>query len=464
MSTHKRSAIRTTKRRAIPASLKQSSAKQPSQALTSRARGKKPKQANGGEPPFVPDFRLLIEHTPDIIALLTREGEIRYCSPAIQQVLGYQSQEVLGKNFSTFLHPEDAPVAEKTLQLIASTSGVARSFEFRCRHHNDSWRILEGNSMSHMGPRFTSEIVITFRDITEHHWVNEKIRQAKREWEQTIDALSDLVLLTDTSGTIRRCNRVASEALALPYLELIGRPLWDVLYRPTESAAALFRPQASAQTEREQQQEEIYLSRLEGWFAVVRHPVRLPASEALQGFAYILTNITERKRLEDMLRERVIQPHDVASNLRDFRKILSLSQRAFGEAFGGYSQRQINAYESSESEVPISLLLAIKNNGYSLDVVLGPSKGDKINRMTSHLVEGQKNRGAARQLLAALSRLLEQEQHTLDTLLQELGIPQPVNTMKAGSVLADILGYTSTLSEPAIEEEAQKTPTPPKHG
>jgi len=421
------------------------------------------RKTDRSELPVGVDFRLLLEHAPDILALLTREGEIRYCSPAVQQVLGYQSQEVLGKSLFTLLHPEDIPVAEKTLQLVASTPGVTRSLAFRCRHHNDSWRILEGNSISHTA-FFPAEIIVTLRDVTEHHWINEKIRRAKREWEQTIDALSDLVLLTDTDGTIRRCNRAASEALALPYLELIGRPLWDVLYRPTESAAVVFRPRSSSQTEQEQQQEEIYLPRLEGWFAIARHPVRLPASETLQGFAYILTNITERKRLEDMLRERVIQPHDVASNLRNFRKTLALSQKAFGETFGGYSQRQINAYESSESEVPISLLLAIKNKGYSLDVVLGPSKGDKINRMTGHLIDSQKNRGAARQLLAALARLLEQEQYTLDTLLQELGIPQPVNTMKAGGVLADILGHTGTLSEPAIEEEAQKTPTPPKRG
>jgi hypothetical protein len=82
--------------------------------------------------------------------------------------------------------------------------------------------------------------------------------------------------------------------------------------------------------------------------------------------------------------------------------------------------------------------------------------------MTSHLVEGQKNRGAARQLLAALSHLLEQEQHTLDTLLQELGIPQPVHTAKAGRMLADLLSHAGILSEPTGKKEPQKTPTPPK--
>lgn len=441
---------------------KQQHALPPSSTPQTRGKKSKPKKNNGAT--STPDFRSLIEHTPDIIILLASDGEIRYCGPAIERVLEYQAQEVLRKNLFGFVHPEDIPAVAKALQLISPIPGVARSFEFRCRHHNGSWRILESSGISHPDSHGVLEAILTFRDVTDHRWVSEKIRQAKRDWEQAIDALSDLVLLTDTNGTIRRCNRAASEALTLPYLELIGRPLWDVLYRPTESVAAIFHIQSPARAGQESKKEETYLPQLEGWFAVARHPVRLPASETLQGFAYILTNITERKRLEDMLRERVIQPHDVASSLRDFRKTLNLSQRAFGETFGDYSQRQINSYESGEIEVPISLLLAIKNNGYSLDVVLGPSKGDTINRMVSHLSDSQKTRGAARQLLEALSRLLEQEQHTLDTLLQELGIPQPVNTTKAGSLLHDILGRAGILSESTAEGEPEKTTTPPKRG
>jgi len=46
-------------------------------------------------------------------------------------------------------------------------------------------------------------------------------------------------------------------------------------------------------------------------------------------------DITERKRLEELVRERVLQPKDLASNLRKFRQRLRLTQVAFGQAFGG---------------------------------------------------------------------------------------------------------------------------------
>lgn len=82
-------------------------------------------------------------------------------------------------------------------------------------------------------------------------------------------------------------------------------------------------------------------------------------------------DMTERKRLEEMLQEGIIKPPEVPANLRKFRQHLSLSQRAFGERFGGHSLRQISSYENGGADIPISLLLAIKNNGYSLDVVLG---------------------------------------------------------------------------------------------
>ena len=45
----------------------------------------------------------------------------------------------------------------------------------------------------------------------------------------------------------------------------------------------------------------------------------------------------------------------IGSNLRRFRQQLRLTQSIFGQAFGGYSQRQITSYETGEIEIPMGL-------------------------------------------------------------------------------------------------------------
>src|SRR5262245_57665312 len=49
--------------------------------------------------------------------------------------------------------------------------------------------------------------------------------------------------------------------------------------------------------------------------------------------------------------------------LKDFEIGLNASQEAFGKVFGEYTRRQIHAYETGESEIPIALLLAIRDKG-----------------------------------------------------------------------------------------------------
>src|SRR5215813_6559710 len=96
-------------------------------------------------------------------------------------------------------------------------------------------------------------------------------------------------------------------------------------------------------------------------------------------------DISERKRLEELVRERVLRPKDLAGNLRKFRQRLRLTQVAFGQAFGGYSQRQITSYETGEIEIPLGLLLSIRKKGYPLEVVLGESQTDALDKVVGYL-------------------------------------------------------------------------------
>jgi PAS domain S-box-containing protein len=266
--------------------------------------------------------------------------------------------------------------------------------------------------------------VLNIRDITDRRRAEENIRRAKQEWETTSDAVSDLIILTDLTGKILRCNRAVSNTFAIPIRELIGLSLTKVFYDSADAVAGIFTPQLSAQALLGSRREDVHCARLERWFAVARHPVRPSENETLQGFVYLLTDVTERKQMEDLLRGRVIQPHDLPTNLREFRKSLRLSQKAFGQEFGGYSQRQINSYESGEIEIPMSLLLAIKNRGYSLDVLFAPSQADAINNAIGALATNQKTSAIMRQLLSAVLRVLDQEHVQRDEVLAQLGTPQ----------------------------------------
>src|SRR6201996_7334659 len=52
-------------------------------------------------------FRLLAENSEDIISVHAIDGTIWYLSPSVTTVLGYEVDEVVGRSFEPYVHPED---------------------------------------------------------------------------------------------------------------------------------------------------------------------------------------------------------------------------------------------------------------------------------------------------------------------------------------------------------------------
>src|SRR5260370_1198699 len=53
------------------------------------------------------DFRALIENTSDVISVLDVNGVIRYLSPSVRTVLGFDPSELIGNSGFSCFHPYD---------------------------------------------------------------------------------------------------------------------------------------------------------------------------------------------------------------------------------------------------------------------------------------------------------------------------------------------------------------------
>jgi PAS domain S-box-containing protein len=88
-------------------------------------------------------FRRLIENAYDLTSIATAEGRIAYHSPSVLPVLGYTPEELEGRLAFDYIHPDDAPhVARELARIVASPTTVGHA-EYRFRHKDGSWRLLE---------------------------------------------------------------------------------------------------------------------------------------------------------------------------------------------------------------------------------------------------------------------------------------------------------------------------------
>ncbi len=87
-----------------------------------------------------PLARALVEHSADVILVLTVDHRCRFASPAVRPVLGYEPDEVLGGDVIPLHHPEDLPRAAAMLGEAATNPGLPARAEVRLRHKDGTWR------------------------------------------------------------------------------------------------------------------------------------------------------------------------------------------------------------------------------------------------------------------------------------------------------------------------------------
>jgi two-component system, cell cycle sensor histidine kinase and response regulator CckA len=125
-------------------------------------------------------FRCLIEQASDIITVVNNQGCIRFQSPAVRHILGFEPAEVQGASAFDFIHPEDVPGVVAALKGAIESPGTTVSAEYRARHRDGRWRTLQTVGRSIPEQAEEGFVVLNSRDITESRQLEEQFRQSQK--------------------------------------------------------------------------------------------------------------------------------------------------------------------------------------------------------------------------------------------------------------------------------------------
>ena len=139
--------------------------------------------------------RLLAENSSDLVIRGSRDGCIRYASPALVALLGYAPEELVGIRIAELTHPEDAAGRDERLARIDASPRIAMRLA-RMRHRDGRWLWLEATVRPiRNGAGDVVERQSAYRDVTE---------RVQREEEQR--ALSRLATLIASGGDPTQCS------------------------------------------------------------------------------------------------------------------------------------------------------------------------------------------------------------------------------------------------------------------
>ena len=139
-------------------------------------------------------FRRLVQNSSDLITIMEADWTIRYQTPSVERVLGYQPDELLGTNFAELIHLQDT---ERMAQLLARThshDGVNGPIECQMLHANGRWLTVETIS-NHVDDDELRGYVLTSRDVTDRKALEDQLKH--QAFHDSLTGLANRALFTN---------------------------------------------------------------------------------------------------------------------------------------------------------------------------------------------------------------------------------------------------------------------------
>ena len=184
-------------------------------------------------------FRSLIENSSDGIMLVQHDGEIIYGGPSTNRILGYEAEELVGRNGFDLVHPEDFRHQAASMAEMLAVPGHTSVAEGRVKHKNGDWIWIELVSTNLLHVPNVQAIVVNYRDITERRAAEHALRVSESRFRSLIENSGDGIALVTFDGTITYGGPSTARILGFEVDELVGKNAFDIIHPDDLEAQAV---------------------------------------------------------------------------------------------------------------------------------------------------------------------------------------------------------------------------------
>jgi len=265
------------------------------------------------------NLRLITESVRDIIIRWDVAGIISYVSPACAILTGFVSQEIVGRNISEFIHPDDYAALKKELRDV---SGFVHKppASFRFKNLSGEWIWFETTTtplLSESGD--IVDYISVWRDITERLEAETRLALSEEKYRRLFQSAKDAIILmelrADLSGVVslemnnNACSMIQytqSEFSSLKITDLVRDEdllqVEEIIRTFIETSQAFF---------------EIDLIRRDGSVLPVEVNAHLFSLQDKPVALAIARDITERRRIEAEIQEALLRLEYILEFLPD---------------------------------------------------------------------------------------------------------------------------------------------------
>jgi len=310
----------------------------------------------------------------DLLCIASTDGYFKQINPAWKDVLGYETEELLGQPFASFIHPDDLDATSaEVVKLMGGASTTSFENRYRCRDGSYRWLLWKVSPLPDQGLMYA-----VARDNTERR----RVEQAAARLAAIVDSSVDAIFGADLDGVVTSWNRGAEQIFGYRPDEIVGLSM-DVLAPPGDDLqgdllARAARGDIIASYEAPRVRRDGQLIDV----SLTTSPVRDPGG-AVIGISMIARDISESRRTAEALRAIIATASDGFISMDAGGLITEWNHRA--EELFGWQRDEAIGRDLAALIIPESVREAHRAG---LDRVLGGAGGgSKVSKVLDQLIE-----------------------------------------------------------------------------
>lgn len=174
-------------------------------------------------------FRALAENCTDGLNVIGSDGVVIDMNPSGKRILGYDSNEIVGKIRPDLIHPEDVVKVAKALTDVIGDRSDIQFLEYRHKMPDGSYKWLESSYNNLLDQPYLNAIILNYRDITERKKNEKELNGSEIRYRRLFESAKDGILILDAeSGKIFDANPFLLNLIGYSHNEISGKELWEL--------------------------------------------------------------------------------------------------------------------------------------------------------------------------------------------------------------------------------------------
>ena len=257
--------------------------------------------------------RAVFDHAQVRMAVLDSVGVLIQTNPALQQLLGLESDALLGRSLATLVDAVDEPICTAALAALAA-DGTPLRIDLKLGAPDDTARWVRVHlSRAPDDDASPSLIVGTFEEVTNERQAADHVRITARRMEQLVERANDILFNIDLEGHFTWVNPSASQMMKRPLDELLGMSFLELVHPDhRDDAGRFYRHQVKHRIPSTYYEfPTVTADGDEVWLG--QYVQLILEDDEIVNIQAVARNITARKRAEEALRAREERVRPVVS-------------------------------------------------------------------------------------------------------------------------------------------------------